>query len=199
MTETLSLFNWVSAGPVAWSLGRRHSGALVCCPCGSARLRPAARAPQAPAAVAANGRPGTPLHQRHRADHGPPGNARLAEPGRFVSVPSEPGCCPHWSQNQSVAFYPTHILNQLYLPPWAEYAALQVMLLGGDYRLAQLVQWFSMLGSLACASLIALELGASPRGQLFSAFFPVMLPMGILQVLSTQNDYVVAFWLVCLS
>ena len=105
----------------------------------------------------------------------------------------------HWRQNQSVAFYPTHILNQLYLPPWAEYAALQIMLLGGDDRLAQLVQWFSMLGSLVGVSLIARELGASPGGQLFSAFFCVTLPMGILQASSTQNDYVVAFWLVCLA
>ena len=105
----------------------------------------------------------------------------------------------HWVQNRSVAFYPTHLLEQLYYPPWAEYAILQTMLLGGDDRLGQLVQWFSMLGSIAGVSLIARELGASPRGQLFSAFFCATLPMGILQASSTQNDYVVAFWLVCLA
>ena len=58
----------------------------------------------------------------------------------------------HWVQDRSVAFYPTHITHQLYYPPWAEYAMLQLLLLGWDERLANLVQWFSMVGSLVGGS-----------------------------------------------
>jgi hypothetical protein len=104
----------------------------------------------------------------------------------------------HWIQNQSVAFYPTHFARQNYFPPWSEQAMLHLMLLGWDDRAANLVQWFSMLGSLVGVSLIAQYLGAGARGQLFSALFCATLPMGILQASTNQNDYVTAFWLVCL-
>jgi 4-amino-4-deoxy-L-arabinose transferase-like glycosyltransferase len=105
----------------------------------------------------------------------------------------------HWAQNASVAHYPTNILRQLYMPPWAEFAILHLTLLGGDPRLANLVQWFSMIGSVVGVSLIAACLGAGARGQLFSALLCATLPMGILQASSTQNDYVATFWLVCLA
>jgi 4-amino-4-deoxy-L-arabinose transferase-like glycosyltransferase len=56
-----------------------------------------------------------------------------------------------------------------------------------------------MIGSIIGVSEIARLLGASPRGQLFSAAFAVTLPMGILQAPGTQNDYVTALWLVCMT
>ncbi len=102
----------------------------------------------------------------------------------------------HWIQNQSVAHYPTHILRQLYQPPWAEYAIMHFQILsGGDY-FANCVQWFSMIGSLVGVSLIAKELGANRYGQLSAAVIAGTIPMGILQASSTQNDYVLSFWLV---
>ena len=105
----------------------------------------------------------------------------------------------HWGQNGGVSFYPTHIVRQLHSPPWAEFAILHLTVLSGDERWANLVQWFSMLGSLAGVSLIAQHLAATPRGQLFSALFCATLPMGILQASGTQNDYVLAFWFVCMA
>jgi dolichyl-phosphate-mannose-protein mannosyltransferase len=105
----------------------------------------------------------------------------------------------HWKQNASVAFYPTNIPRQLDFPPWAEYTMFQLVQLGGDERWANLVQWMSMLGSLVGVSRLAGLLGASQRGQLFSALIAATLPMGILQASSTQNDYATAFWLVCLA
>jgi hypothetical protein len=105
----------------------------------------------------------------------------------------------HWIQNGGVSFYPTHIVRQLHSPPWAEFAILHLTILSGDERCANSVQWFSMLGSLAGVSLIAQHLAATPRGQIFSALFCSTLPMGILQASGTQNDYVSAFWLVCLT
>jgi hypothetical protein len=104
----------------------------------------------------------------------------------------------HWVQNESVAFYPTAVVRQLYLPPWAEYAVLHLFIVAQGDRLANLPQWGSMIGSLVGVSLIARQLGADARGQILSSFVCATIPMGIMQSSTTQNDYVVAFWLVCL-
>lgn len=104
----------------------------------------------------------------------------------------------YWIQNHTLAHYPTHFTPQLFLSPWAEFAILHLQILaGGDYY-ANLVQWFSMVGSIIGTSLIAKQLGANLYGQIFAAVFCATIPMGILQASGTQNDYVVAFWLVCL-
>ncbi|MEO6027715.1 MAG: hypothetical protein ABIR79_12690 [Candidatus Binatia bacterium] len=105
----------------------------------------------------------------------------------------------HWLQNRSVAFYPTNIVRQLFNPPWAEYAALQLIALGGDERWGNVVAWSSMVGSLAGVSLIAERLGARARGQIVAVLACATLRMGILQASGTQNDYVTAFWLVAMT
>ena len=75
---------------------------------------------------------------------------------------------------------------------------MQFQVLSGGDQWANLVQWFSMFGSVVGVSLIAKQLGADIRGQVLAAVIAVTIPMGILQASSTQNDYVTAFWLVCL-
>jgi hypothetical protein len=104
----------------------------------------------------------------------------------------------HWIQNQTVAHYPTNILHQLFLPPWAEFAIMHLQVLSGGDQWANLVQWFSMVGSIIGASLIARQLGADIHGQVLTAVVVATIPMGILQASSTKNDYVTAFWLVSL-
>ena len=103
----------------------------------------------------------------------------------------------HWIQQQSVAHYPTHITRQLFSNPWAEFTIAHLFLLTGTDRLANCVQWFSMVGSLAAVSLIASRLGADKRGEVLAAVVAGTIPMGILQASSTQNDYTAAFWLAC--
>lgn len=125
--------------------------------------------------------------------------ANLGRPNNSDSMVYHLARVMHWVQNGGVAHYPSHIQRQLYNPPWSEYAMLQVLLLGGDDRFANLVQWFSMLGSLVGVSVAAKKLGAGRRGQLLAVLFVATLPMGILQASSTQNDYVTAFWLICLA
>jgi hypothetical protein len=101
----------------------------------------------------------------------------------------------HWIQNQSVEHYPTNIIRQLELNPWAEFAITHLQILSrGDY-FANLIQWFSMIGSIVGVTLIANKFGASIRGQIVAATVAATIPMGILQSTSTQNDYVVSFWL----
>lgn len=102
----------------------------------------------------------------------------------------------HWMQNGSLAHYPTHIPRQLYLSPWAEYALMQLQLLSGGDRFANLIQWSSMLGCVNGVTLIAREMGGNRQVQLLSATVAATIPMGILQASSTQNDLVVSFWLI---
>jgi len=103
----------------------------------------------------------------------------------------------NWIQNHTVAHYPTHYTAQLFLSPWSAFAVLHLQILSGGDRYANLVQFFSMIGSAVGVSLIAQQFGANLYGQVLAAVFCATIPMGILQASSTQNDYVVAFWLIC--
>ncbi|MEP0870723.1 hypothetical protein NDA01_13015 [Trichocoleus desertorum AS-A10] len=125
--------------------------------------------------------------------------ALAAPPNNWDSMTYHMARAVHWQQNHSVAHYPTHILRQLYQSPWAEFVILHFQILSNSDRLANLVQWFSMIGSAFGTSLLAKNLGANFRHQLFTAAMSVSIPMGILQGSSTQNDYVAAFWLVCFT
>lgn len=122
-----------------------------------------------------------------------------AVPANYDSLTYHLARVAHWAQNQSVGFYPTNVIRQVYQPPWAEYAILHLYLMTGGDDLANLVQWVALLGCLAGTSLIARELGAGRRGQILAALVCATIPMGVLQASSTQNDYVVALWLVCLA
>jgi hypothetical protein len=103
----------------------------------------------------------------------------------------------HWVQNGNVVFYPTNILRQLHQNPWSEFAILQFQVLGKNDAFANLVQWFSMAGSLIGTSLVAAQLGGNRQGQILTTLVVATIPMGIAQGSSTQNDYVLSFWLVC--
>ncbi|MEW6648863.1 MAG: DUF2142 domain-containing protein [Chloroflexota bacterium] len=105
----------------------------------------------------------------------------------------------HWLQNDNLNFYPTHILRQLYLNPWSEYAHANLYALGSGDRFLNLLQWFSGLGALLGVSLLARQMGARPAGQALAVVFTASLPMTILQMSSTQNDLAAAFWLVCFA
>ena len=123
--------------------------------------------------------------------------AIIAPPNTWDSMTYHMSRVLHWIQNQSVFHYPTHIPRQLLLSPWAEFSIMHFQILIGSDRFANLVQWFSMVGSLIGVSLIAKQQGADLRGQILAALIVATIPMGILQSSSTQTDYVVSFWLVC--
>lgn len=124
--------------------------------------------------------------------------ALIAPPNNYDSMTYHLSRVAHWQQNRSIAHYPTHIVRQLDMNPWAEFAILHLQILSGGDRLANLVQWFSMLGSLVGVSRITALFGGGIRSQVLAALFAATLPMGVLQASSTQNDWVLAFWLVCL-
>jgi hypothetical protein len=105
----------------------------------------------------------------------------------------------HWAQAGSLDHFPSGFEHQLTKPTWAETAILHLRVLWGNDKPANLVQWFSMLGSLIGVSAITGLLGGTRKAQILAATVALSIPMGILQATSTQNDYVVAFWMVCLA
>jgi len=123
--------------------------------------------------------------------------AVVSPPNNWDSMTYHMSRVVHWMQNRSVEHYPTSYVPQLYHPPGAEFAIMHFQIISGGDRFANLIQWLSMVGSAIAVSLIAKQLGANLRGQVFAAVFAATLPMGILQGSSTQNDYAVCFWVVC--
>jgi 4-amino-4-deoxy-L-arabinose transferase-like glycosyltransferase len=124
--------------------------------------------------------------------------AWIAPPNTVDSLLYHMARVVHWAEGQSLEHYPASYAHQLLKPTWAETAILNLRVLWGNDRPANLVQWFSMAGSLVVVSWIASRIGATRRAQILAALFAVSVPMGVLQATSTQNDYVVAFWAVCL-
>ena len=104
----------------------------------------------------------------------------------------------HWVQNHSLNHYATAYDHQLFMPIWAETAALHLRVLFGSDRLSNLVQWFSFSGCIFLAWTNTRWMGFPRKAQLASAMFAATVPLGLLEATSTQNDLVVAYWLSCL-
>jgi hypothetical protein len=100
-----------------------------------------------------------------------------------------------WIQQGSVAHFPTGLDRQLCFPPFAEFAGAQLMILAGDDRWANLVQWSALVLTMVAVSLLARDVGLGGTGQVLAALFVVTVPMAYLQAFNTKNDLVVSFWL----
>ncbi|MEL6232249.1 MAG: glycosyltransferase family 39 protein [Cyanobacteria bacterium J06627_3] len=123
--------------------------------------------------------------------------AVIAAPNHSDSMEYHLSRVMHWIQNGSVAHYPSHNIFQLYQNPWSEFAIAHLQILSHSDRFSGSVQWVSMLGSMFGVSLIAKELGARRNGQILAGIFAATMPMAVLQGSSTNNDHVVALWMVC--
>ncbi|MCL2544666.1 MAG: hypothetical protein FWE77_01975 [Clostridia bacterium] len=100
-----------------------------------------------------------------------------------------------WYKNASVHNYPTSMGRQLFMGPLNGFFILQVQVLClGSDRLANLIQWFAYLGTIAAVYGIAAELGVGPRGRWFAAVLAATTPIALLQASSTQTDLAVTFW-----
>jgi hypothetical protein len=127
------------------------------------------------------------------------GVAWIAPPNNIDSLQYHMSRVMHWAQDRSLAHYATAYGPQLYNPIWAETAILQLRVLWGDDRPANLVQWFSMVGCVVGSLTLASQLRASKSGVFLTAAFVISIPMGVLQATSTQTDYVAAFWILCMA
>lgn len=115
-------------------------------------------------------------------------------PNNYDSLTYHMARVAHWIQNQSVENYSTHILRQLIYQPLAEWFILHLQILSGTDLLANSVQLFFFVGSINVVTLLAKELGGSTKQQMFSALIAALIPMAIIQSNTTQNDIVVAFF-----
>jgi 4-amino-4-deoxy-L-arabinose transferase-like glycosyltransferase len=122
-----------------------------------------------------------------------------APPNTFDSLNYHMARVAHWVQNQSIRHYLTGLDIQNNNPPGAEMVLLNIFALTGGDRLVNFAAWAASLVSVVGVSWIAFNLGANRSGQRLAAVFAVSLPMGIAQASSTMNDYVAAFWLVCVG
>ncbi len=105
----------------------------------------------------------------------------------------------HWAQNQSLQHYPAARISQNIRPYFAEAIILHLRILFGSDRPVNLVQWFSMIASVIGATGITSLLGGKRTMQWLTAAFVISIPMGVLQSTTAQNDYVSAFWVICLT
>lgn len=85
---------------------------------------------------------------------------------------------------------------QLYYNPLAEYQILHLELLTNTVHYANFVQLFAMLGSCIAVSLIVNKMNGNKQLQLIAFLLTLTLPVGIFQATSTQNDFVVGFFMI---
>jgi hypothetical protein len=121
--------------------------------------------------------------------------ALLYPPNNYDSMTYHMARVAHWIQNKNISHYPTHVLRQLVYQPFAEWEILHFQVLTGGDRLANSVQLFYFIACISAVSLITKDLGGSVKQQLSSAFFAGTIPMAVIQSNTTQNDIVVAFFI----
>lgn len=125
--------------------------------------------------------------------------AWVAPPNNVDSLQYHMARVVHWAQQASLAHYRTGYGPQVWYPPGAEILILNLRLLVGDDRLAGFVQWFSYLASLVGVWWIGKVFGLGRPARWVALGFAASIPMAVLQATSTQNDMVVAFWIIALA
>ena len=122
--------------------------------------------------------------------------ALLAPPGPFDVHAYHMPRVLFWLQQRSVDHYPTPYHQELFLPPWAEFATLTVYALAGSDRFVNLVHFVFYIGSALAVSSVARLIGASVTAQTASALFLLTLPQAVLLASGSKNDLTVTFWIV---
>lgn len=122
--------------------------------------------------------------------------ALLYPPNNWDSMTYHMARITSWISHQSVAHYPTHIIRQLYQPPFAEYVVMHVGLLNQGDFFANTVQFFFFLFTLIPILLIIEEFGLGRKYKIIGVVTCVTIPEGLLQASSTQNDIVVSFFVI---
>lgn len=100
----------------------------------------------------------------------------------------------HWIQAGNVDYFPTEITRQLMQPPLAEYLALQSLITShSDFGL-NLIQWGSAVWCMALVGLIASLLKFSRSIVIVSMFFAGVIPIGVAESTTTQNEWLMTLW-----
>ena len=122
--------------------------------------------------------------------------AALSPPNTFDALAYHLPRIVYWAQARSVEFFPTSYLNQISLPPAAEYIMLHTYLAVGSDHLVNLISTVAFAGCIIGVSAVTGAMGAGNRAQLFAALVCATLPGAILQASGPKNDILLALWLV---
>jgi hypothetical protein len=122
--------------------------------------------------------------------------ALIAAPNSYDGMTYHLSRVERWAEQGSLRPFATHDTRQLFMPPWSEYALLQLRLLSDGDRYANLVQWFGFGGMTGGVSLLATALGGGRKAASFAALLAATLPMAVVQASGTQTDVIAACWAV---
>ncbi|MFN5443938.1 MAG: ArnT family glycosyltransferase [Crocinitomicaceae bacterium] len=100
-----------------------------------------------------------------------------------------------WIAHGSFNNFQTHILRQLYQPCFSEYVMMQLQILTGSDVFNNSAQLFFHLFAAITAYAICKELGFAKKQQFFAFILTFLLPEGLLEASSTQNDIFHGFFL----
>ena len=101
-----------------------------------------------------------------------------------------------WVQQGSLRPFATYDTRQLSMPSFAAYAVLQLRLLSGGDRFANLVQWIGFAGACGGAAMLTRGLGGGRSAAILAGGLVATLPMAVAQASGTQTDLIAACWAV---
>lgn len=104
-----------------------------------------------------------------------------------------------WLSHGSLDHYATHIVRQLYQPPFSEFVLMHVQVLNGSDLFMNAVQFTFLLSCILVILLLLEQLDITPnrRVKYIAVILALTIPEAILQASSTQNDIVVSFFILC--
>jgi 4-amino-4-deoxy-L-arabinose transferase-like glycosyltransferase len=121
--------------------------------------------------------------------------ALAAAPNNWDSMVYHNARVMEWWDHGSFAPWDTPIDRQVRMPPLASYFKLALLGLTGNDVLFNLVQWVFFAFSILAAAALAARVSPSDRAGPWAALLVATIPMAVLQSTSTQNDVVVAGYL----
>ena len=100
-----------------------------------------------------------------------------------------------WISNHNVRFFPTANYTQLIYGAFAEYSIMHTILLWGNDRFANMIQFFSFIGCAIAVSYIVKLMGGGQRSQALAALISITIPEGILEASGPMTTYSNSFWI----
>ena len=101
----------------------------------------------------------------------------------------------HWVEQQSLSPFSTHIMRQLYQPPFSEIMLMNIWLIGSSFKILNLIQWFYQLAVIAGILVISNMLNFNGRQKIISVIVLLTLPLFVLQSTNSHNDIVASFYI----
>jgi hypothetical protein len=118
----------------------------------------------------------------------------LYPPNNWDSLTYHMSRIMYWIGNESVDYFPTHILRHLYQPPFSEYFILNINLLNGNDFLSNSVELFFLIQCLVVVYAVLNMFQTARLLKLLALFLVITIPAVELQSTTTKNDIVCAFF-----